>query len=131
MCLNQGRLAGQIKAGGLGEGGGNGLKYLKRGCIRKQGRGNKDFKLPLWTMKFFKSLHVTVVVLSLTKLWMSDLVNHKSKSMYWKRLGLLLILTTCQKEEFQAWCKYYLFWGFVFYFSGKYLGKSQYWACCI
>ena len=29
---------------GLREGGRNCLKYLKRGCNRNEGRGNKDFK---------------------------------------------------------------------------------------
>ena len=29
---------------GLHEGGGNSLKYLKRGWNRKEGRGSKDFK---------------------------------------------------------------------------------------
>ena len=57
---------------GLHEGGGNSLKYLKRGWNRKEGRGNKDFKkggqagsrggclkkggngTPLWTMSLGK-----------------------------------------------------------------------------
>ena len=35
----------RIRAGGgLREGGGNCLKYLKSGWSRKEGRGNKDFK---------------------------------------------------------------------------------------
>ena len=45
MCLNQGRLVGQIRAvGGLRDGGGNCLKYLRRQWNRKEVRGNKDLK---------------------------------------------------------------------------------------
>ena len=37
-------LVGLIRVRGLREGGGNSLKYLKRGWNGKEGRGNKDFK---------------------------------------------------------------------------------------
>ena len=37
-------VGGCIKAEGGCEGGGNHLKYLKRGCNRKEGKGSKDFK---------------------------------------------------------------------------------------
>ena len=41
----QGRLVGSlIKAKGGCEGGGNYLKYLKRGWSRKEGKGNQDLK---------------------------------------------------------------------------------------
>ena len=37
-------VGGWIRAEGGCKGGGNCLKYLKRGWNRKEGRGNKDFK---------------------------------------------------------------------------------------